>query len=127
MADSAVAVTAGTGTTIDTYQIASGDHQQIIRQAKATAKTDNSWTVATTAVSSQVAADASRIGIMMVNGGSGRVYIRFDATLPTPTTAATFLEAGDRYEVPEYAVTLTISVLGQFAGGILYTTLFTSA
>jgi hypothetical protein len=127
MADSAVAITAGAGTNIDTFAISGGDHQQVFRLAKGTAKTEQSWTISTTASTSQIAADASRLGVMMVNGGSGRVYLRFDASAPTGTVFHWFLEAGDRYDVPEYAVTLAVSVLGQFAGGTLQTTLFTSA
>jgi len=127
MADSAVAITAGAGTNIDTFAITGGDHQQVIRKAKATAETDDFWTISTTAATSRIAADASRVGVTMVNGGSGRVYLRFDATAPTTTVYHWFLEVGDRYEVPEYAVTLAISVLGQFAGGTLNTELFTSA
>lgn len=127
MADSAVVITAGVGTSIDSYQQASGDHQQVIRHAKATGKTEDSWTIATTAVTSRIAADASRVGIMMVNGGNGRVYLRFDATAPTALIYHMYLESGDRYEVPDYAVGLAVSVLGQFAGGTLNTTLFTNA
>jgi hypothetical protein len=127
VADSAVAITAGAGTNIDTYAITGGDHQQVIRQAKATAESDQQWTISTTASTSQIAADASRVGVLMVNLGSGRVYLRFDATAPTATVFHWYLEAGDRWELPDYAVTLAISVLGQFAGGTLNTELFTSA
>lgn len=127
MADSSVAISAGVGTNIDTFAVSGGDHQQVVRKAKATAKTNNSWTISTTASTSQIAADASRVAICMLNTGSGRVYLRFDSTGPTATTADMFLEAGDRYEVPETLVTLAISTLGQFAGGLLYSTLFTAA
>jgi|SRR5690349_1804316 len=127
MADSAVAITAGSGTNIDTYAITGGDHQQIFRKAKGTAESENSWTISTTASTSQIAADTSRLGIMMVNFGSGRVYLRFDSTAPTATVCDWYLESGDRYEVPEYAVTFAISMLGQFAGGTVNSKLVTSA
>src|SRR3954462_2306997 len=110
MADSAVAVTAGTGTNVDTFQITGGDHQQVIRKAKATSKTNDAWTITTTGVATRIVADISRLAMTIVNGGSGRVYLRFDSTIPTSTTADWFLEAGDRYEVPEAMVAMQISL-----------------
>jgi hypothetical protein len=129
MADSSISIkdAAGATQTVDTFAITGGDHHQVIRQAKATAKTNNSWTITTSGQTSQIAADATRVGMWMLNFGSGRVYLRWDSTMPTSTVCDQFLEAGDRYEVPEYAVTLAVSVLGQFAGGTLYTALFASA
>jgi hypothetical protein len=127
MADSAVAITAGAGTNIDTFAISGGDHQQVIRKAKATAESDQQWPISTTASTSQIAADASRVGVLMVNMGSGRVYLRFDATAPTGTVFHWYLEASDRWELPDFAVTLAISVLGQFAGGTLNSWLAVSA
>jgi hypothetical protein len=130
VADSSVPVTAGvTGTiaNIDTFAIAGGDHQQIVRMAKGTAEAENAWTISTTASTSQIAADATRLGILMVNMGSGRVYLRWDSTAPTATVCDWYLEAGDRYEVPEYLVTFAVSMLGQFAGGTVNSKLVTSA
>jgi hypothetical protein len=127
MADSAVAITPGSGASIDAYAVSGGDLQQIIRKAKATAEADDFWTISTTAATSRIAADASRLGVHMVNMGSGRVYLRHDSTAPTATVCHFYLEAGERWEMPDYAVTLAISVLGQFAGGTLNTTLFTAA
>jgi hypothetical protein len=124
VADSSLAVSGGNA---DTYQISGGDHQQVVRIAKGTAETENAWTISTTASTSQIAADASRLGMLMVNFGSGRVYLRWDATAPTATVCDWFLEAGDRYEVPEYLVTFAVSMLGQFAGGTVNTKLVTSA
>lgn len=127
MADSAVAITAGTGTNIDTFAVAGGDHQQIVRDAKATAESDNFWTIATTAATSVIAADASRLGVWLTHTGSGRVYLRFDSTAPTPTVFHWYLEAWERFDVPNYAVTFAISMLGQFAGGTVNAELFVSA
>lgn len=129
MADSSVPITAGSGTNIDTYAISGGDHQQIVREAKATATaTPNAWTPVTTASTSQVAADASRVAMLMVNNSNTRVYLRFDSTAPTASSFAWFLEPGDRWEVPVQMVTLAVSMLGATAGtGSFLTTPFTAA
>jgi hypothetical protein len=127
MADSNVPITAGSGTNIDTYQITGGDHQQVVREARGTAESDNSWTVSTTASTSQVAADASRVGVMIVSAASARVYLRFDATAPTSTAYHYFLDPGDRWEVPYWLSTFAISMLGASAGGTILTHLTTAA
>lgn len=129
MADSSVPITAGSGTNIDTYAISGGDHQQIVREAKATATGNpNAWTPVTTASTSQVSADASRVAMLMVNGSNVRVYIRFDSTAPTTASFHWYLDAGDRWEVPLQFVTLAVSMLGQATGtGSFLTTLATAA
>ncbi|WP_188188039.1 hypothetical protein [Nonomuraea sp. SYSU D8015] len=127
MADSAVPITPGSGANIDTYQIAGGDHQQIVREARATAITTNTWTVSTTASASQIAADAGRLTVVMVSLASARVYLRFDATAPTAAAHHWYLDPGDRYEVPPELATLAISMLGQSAGGTILTTLATAS
>jgi hypothetical protein len=129
VADSAVPITAGSGTNIDTYAITGGDHQQIVREAKATATGNpNAWTPATTASTAQVAADASRVAMLMVNNSNVRVYIRFDSTAPTSSSFHWFLDAGDRWEVPLWWVTLAVSMLGASTGtGSFLTTLATAA
>lgn len=129
MADSAVAITAGSGTNIDTYQITGGDHQQVVRHARATAETDNMWLASTTAATSQVAADASRLGVMVVNNSTGRVWFRFDSTAPTSALNGHhwYLEPGERWEVPEAWSTLAISMLAQIASGYVVTHLVTAA
>lgn len=119
MADSAVAITAGTGTNIDTYQLAGGDHQQVVREARASAESESFWTASTTASTSQVAADASRVFMLVVNNSTGRIYLRFDATAPTSATNGHhwFMEASERWEVPSELSALTVSVLAQIASG----------
>lgn len=127
VADSAVPITPGSGANIDTYQITGGDHQQIVREARATAITTNTWTVATTASTSQIAADAGRVTVVMVSLASARVYLRFDSTAPTASSHHWYLDPGDRYEVPAELATLAISMLGQSAGGSILSTLATAS
>jgi hypothetical protein len=117
MADSSVAITAGSGTNIDTYAITGGDHQQVVRPARATAAaTINTWTPSTTASTSQIAADASRVMVLITNASNVRVYFRFDATAPTSATHHWYLDAGDRWEVPMELSTLAVSMLGASTG-----------
>jgi hypothetical protein len=127
MPDSAVPITAGSGTNIDTFAITGGDHQQVVREARATASTTNSWTVATTAVTNQVAADAGRVGVVMVSNAIGRVFLRFDGTAPTATLFHFYLDPDDRWEVPFHLTTQAISMLGQVAGGTVLTHLATAS
>lgn len=129
MADSNVAITAGSGTSIDTYAVSGGDHQQIVREAKATAAgTPNAWTPSTTASTSQVAADASCVAKLMVNGSNTRVYLRFDSTAPTTSTYSYYLDPDDRWEVPLQLCTLAVSMLGANTGtGSFLTTSYTAA
>jgi len=114
--DSNVPITAGSGTTIDTFALAGGDHQQVVREARATAVTTNSWTVATTASTSQIAADVNRVLVIMSNQSTVRVYLRFDSTAPTTSTYHWYLDSGDRWEVPSHLCTLAVSMLGETTG-----------
>lgn len=125
MANSSIAITAGSGTPVDTYAVGSGDHQQIVREARGTAESDDFWTVSTTAVTSRIAADAGRVGMLMVSQATARVYLRFDSTAPTVTAFHWYLDPDDRWECPSYLVTLAVSVLGAGAGGTLITHLTT--
>lgn len=128
MADSSVAVTPGAGSNIRTFAISGGDHQQVVREARATAVgTLNSWTVSTTASTSQIAADAGRVMVLMVSNASGRVYLRFDSTPPTAAAHHWFLDPGDRWEVPVQLSTLAVSMLGAVAGGTVLSTLATAS
>lgn len=115
-ADSNVPITAGSGTTIDTFALAGGDHQQVVREARATAVTTNSWTVSTTASTSQIAADVNRVMLIMSNQSTVRVYLRFDSTAPTSSTYHWYLDSGDRWEVPVQLCTLAVSMLGDTTG-----------
>lgn len=116
MADAFVPITAGVGTAIDTYQIAGGDHQQIVREARATALVATTWNVSVAGNTNILAADASRLFVTMVNYSTGRVFIDFDATVPLNNQVAHwYLEAGERYEVPIYLATQPISMKGEIA------------
>lgn len=125
--DSAVAVTPGTGANVDAVQLAGGDYQQVVREARATAVTVNSWTVATTASTSQIAADVGRVCLLMVSAASGRVYLRFDSTAPTAASHHWYLDPGDRWEVPAELSTLPVSMLGANVGGTVLSLLGTAA
>ncbi|MFG3439929.1 hypothetical protein ACGF0J_22000 [Nonomuraea sp. NPDC047897] len=127
MADSNVAVTPGSGATVDTFQVAGGDHQQVVREARATAVSTNTWTVSATASAPQIAADASRVAVTMVSIANGRVYLRFDSTAPTAAAHHWYLEPGDRYEVPAEMCTQPVSMIGVAAGGTIVTTLATAS
>lgn len=127
-ADSSVAITAGSGTPIDTFQLAGGDHQQVVRVARATAVGAlNTWTVSTTASSSQIAADANRVALLIVSNASARVYLRFDSTAPTAAAHHWYLDPGDRWEVPAELCTLAVSMIGATAGGTVLSTLATAS
>jgi hypothetical protein len=125
--DSNLGFTAGSGATIDTFQVAAGDHQQIIREARASASTSNVWTVTTTGQSLQIAADISRVAIIMINYSTSRVFLRFDSTIPTATTADWYLDPMDRYEVPNCLVELGVSMLGTTASGTVQSRLATES
>lgn len=127
MADSSIPATPGPGPGIHTWQNAGTLHDQFIRAAPATGETDNSWTVSTTASTSQIPADASRVGVLIVSQASGRVYLRFDSTAPTSTAFHYYLDPGDRWEVPTWLSTLAISMVGAIAGGTILTHLATAA
>lgn len=116
--DSSVAVTAGSGTAINTFARTSGtEHDQIVRQAYATAAAAiNSWVPVTTASTSQIAADINRVAMTIVNGSNVRVYLRFDSTAPTSAVYHWYLDAGDRWEVPQILSQLAVSMLGAAAG-----------
>lgn len=117
MADSAVAITAGSGTNVDTFAVSGGDHQQVVREARATAAAPiNTWTPSTTASASQIAADASRVALLITNASNVKVYLRLDSTAPTSATHHWYLDSGDRWEVPMPLTTLAVSMLGASAG-----------
>jgi hypothetical protein len=121
MANARVAITPGAGANIDAHQVGDGDLQQIIRLAKAdtvSAAGSTSWTVSTTAATSQVAADESRVAELIYNASTVRVYLRFDNTAPLAagTNAHWYLDSGDRYEVPDGIAQLAISIIAATAG-----------
>lgn len=121
MANSSVSVTPGSGVTIDSHQIGSGDQQQIIRHATSdtvSSASPTTWTVTTTASLSQITSDESRVAMLIYNAATVRVYIRFDNTAPLAagTNAHWYLDAGDRYEVPFGVCQLAISIVAATGG-----------
>jgi len=121
MGNSSVAITPGTGAAIDAFAIGNGDLQQIIRQAAAdtvSSAGSTSWAVSTTASTSQIAADENRVAMLIYNGSTVRVYIRFDSTAPVTSgsNAHWYLDSGDRFEVPYGCCQLPISIIGAVAG-----------
>lgn len=116
MADSVVPITAGSGTDIKTFIDASSDHVQYMRSHTATAVTLDAWTTSTTAATSRVAVDETRVSLTFTNASSTDVYIRPDATAPTSTAYYVKLTAGDVYEVPREWVELAWSVVAGASG-----------
>jgi hypothetical protein len=120
-------ITEGVGLDVETFLTTAGDHQQRVRKSQASAVTTNSWTVATAASTSQIAADVNRVAVLMVNRSTGKVWLRFDSTAPTSTVYHWVLEPGDRYEVPFELTTLAVSMLGELANGTVISLLGTDA
>jgi hypothetical protein len=116
MANASVPVTPGTGANIDAYQIGNGDYQQIVRLAKVDTDNNNNWAVNTTA-QAVISADESRVGVLVYNASTVRVYIAFNglATV-TAGTADWYLDAGDRWEIPDPWVQSAISAIAASAG-----------
>lgn len=100
-----------------------------IRDIRASAESESFWTASTTASTSQVAADATRVGVLIVNNSTGKVYFRFDSSAPTSATNGHHfsLEAGERWEVPYWLSTLAISVIAAVASGHVVFHLATAA
>jgi hypothetical protein len=96
------------------------------REQVATANTTNNWTISTTAATSQIAADSTRVSLTMVNIGTATVYLRFDSTAPTALIHHWRLDSNDRYEVPDKDVTFAVSMLGSAANGSLISKLGTA-
>ena len=122
MADVDINITAGAGIPIRAFQKVSGDYDQYVREARGTAKGTLSnipWTVTTAGLTSTVAADVTRVGLILVSTANGIVWARFDATIPTATTFDWLLNPGDRWEIPVQFTQLAISLAGQSAGGLI--------
>lgn len=120
-------ITPGTGADIKMFTDAASDIVQVVRKHKATAVTTNTWTVSTTASTSQIAADVNRVRVLMKNTSTGVVYLRFDSTAPTSAAHHTHLEPQDRYEVPEELTELAVSMLGASANGSVVSLLATAS
>jgi hypothetical protein len=127
-----VPITAGTGTAITCFQRAGSDYDQVVREARATAKGtlgNIPWTVTTTGLSNVIAADVTRVGLILVSAATGIVYLRYDATIPVPATPVYdwLLQPGDRYEVPQAFCQLAISMVGSVNGGVMLAAAGTAA
>jgi|ERR1044071_9754721 hypothetical protein len=127
MADSNVPITAGSGTNIDTYQIAGGDHQQIVRDARATSIVASYWTVLAEGQVDVIPLDLSRIGLLIVSNAFARVYFKFSTWIPSATDFDWYLDPGDRWELPIWLTTRQISMIGVSAGGQIFWNLATAA
>jgi hypothetical protein len=125
--DSNVPITAGSGTNIDTYQISGGDHQQIVRDARATAVTASYWTVTAEGQVNVIPVDASRIGLIIASAAFARVYLKFSQWIPSSADFDWYLDPGDRWELPIWLSTQTISMVGASAGGQVFWNLATAA
>src|SRR5271167_3545816 len=130
MADSDVAITAGSGTAIHTFLNGSAFHDQIVREAPATAiAAPTSWTLATSAANSVIAADVTRRSVILWNPTTATVYLRYDGS--SPTTAAggwhDQIPPGARLEVSKELVTLAQSYIASAAAGSLEISLATAA
>lgn len=131
MADSSVPITAGSGTNIDTFQLAGGDHQQVIREAPASAAAaPSSWSLSLSANTTLVAADVSRRCVILTNtSGTGTVYLRYDTTAPTTAAGGwhdRILPSG-RLVLEKEAATLALSSIADVAAGYLEIALLTAA
>lgn len=123
MPDVDIPITSGAGTNIRAFQRGSGDYDQYVRTVFGTAKGTLSnipWTVTTTGLSNVIAADVTRVGLVVSSLASGIVYIRFDASIPTSSSFDYLLNPGDRWEVPHEFAQLAQSWAGATAGGTMY-------
>jgi hypothetical protein len=118
-ANSTIAVTPGSGATLQTYDTGGGAKIQYVRELSVDTVTHGSWTLSATASTSHIAADVQRVAISMVNNGSARVYLRYDSTAPTATVNHWYLDPGDRYEVLELFSRCAISFVADASGGSL--------
>lgn len=91
------------------------------------------WTVTTAGSngggSGLIAADVTRVGLLIVSAANGIVYINFSTVIPVPATPAYdwLLNPGDRYEVPLAFCQLAVSMAGAVAGGTILATAGTAA
>lgn len=116
MANSSVPITPGSGASIDAFQTGNGDFQQIVRLAKVNTDNNNNWAVSTTA-QAVLSADENRLGVLVYNASTVRVYLAFNA-LATVTSANAdwYLDSGDRWEIPDPWVQQALSAVAASAG-----------
>jgi len=120
MANASVSITPGAGAQIDAHQIGNGDYQQIIRQVCADSIDTGgtpSWPVVTTGAT-PIAANESRVAMLIYNNSTSKIYLRFDTTIPlsTGSNAKWHLDPGDRMEVPYGLCQMPVSVVAAAAG-----------
>ena len=130
MGDVDVPITAGAGTNIRAFQKVSGDYDQYVRTAFGTAKGTLSnipWTVTTAGLASVIAADVTRVGLVVTSAANGVVWVRFDSTVPSVAAYDYLLNPGDRWEVPHEFVQLAQSWAGNSAGGTIFAAAATCA
>jgi len=123
MADVDINITAGAGTPIRAFQRGAGDYDQYVRETRGTAKgtlANIPWTVTTTGLSNVIAADVTRVGLVLTSAANGLVWLRFDATIPTATAFDWLLNPNDRWEIPQAFSQLAISMAGLSGGGFIY-------
>lgn len=125
---SSIAVAPAGSTLVKAFQEAGGTYTQAAREVRASAIGSlDSWTITTAGQASQIAADVNRTAMLMVNTGSGIVYINFTSTIPTAVLYSWYLDPADRWEVPDQLVQLPVSYKGAAAGGAMLTTLATAS
>jgi hypothetical protein len=119
-----IPITAGIGTNVRSFQLVAGDYDQMVREARATAKgtlANIPWLATTAGLSNVIGADPNRVSLVIVNSATGTIYMRYDSTIPTPLATPPLydwlLQAGDRYEVPQGLCQLAISMAASTAGG----------
>jgi hypothetical protein len=123
-------VTQGAGTPVRAFQKVSGDYDQYVREARGTAKGtlgNIPWPVTTAGQANVIAADVTRVGLVLASAANGIVWIRFDATIPTATAYDWLLNPGDRWEVPVQFTQLALSMAGASAGGTVFAAAATCA
>ena len=100
-----------------------------IREIRANAETENFWAALVTGTTSVIAADTTRVGVLITNNSTGRIYLRFDSTMPTSASNGHhfFLESKERWEVPEQWSCLAMSVIAEIASNHVVFHLVTAA
>jgi hypothetical protein len=123
--ESNVPITAGSGTPIDTMLLSGGDQQQIVRRAgvNSAPAAPTSWTVTTAGAANVVAADMTRVAMIICSNANGRVWIRFDGSIPTSSAFSTFIDPDQTLWIDVEWATRAVSLAGQAAGGTILITL----
>jgi hypothetical protein len=128
-----VPITAGTGTQITCFQRAGGDYDQVVREVRATAMASATvWAATTAGTATVLAADVTRVALLIVSQATGTVYLRFDNTIPSPVAGTApiyywYLQPQDRYEVPIQFCQLAVSLVASTAGGFVHLVAGTAA